>query len=134
MQRAERRRTQAAAAVTTGTLADLQVGDAGLDVGPGSDWDADRQVRARMLVELLTGTRHSKAMTSRERSSCAVPVSPAPSTCEAADLACPLLLQDCHFDEPVNLSEATAPAIRLPGCSCLPHGQAASDHRRLEPG
>jgi hypothetical protein len=37
-------------------------------------------------------------------------------TVRALELACPLLLRGCHIDEPVNLDEATAPAIRLPAC------------------
>src|SRR5207245_720176 len=35
---------------------------------------------------------------------------------EATTLTCPLQLQDCYVDESVNLNEATAPSIRLPGC------------------
>ena len=35
---------------------------------------------------------------------------------QARILLIPLLLQDCHIAQPVNLSEATAPAIRLPSC------------------
>ena len=31
-------------------------------------------------------------------------------------LTCALRLRDCYIDEPVNLDEATAPAIRLHGC------------------
>ena len=73
------------------------------------------QIRAGLLAELLPGTRRSGSA-SRERSSCAAPASPDPLTCEARTLTCPLLLQDCHIEQPVNLSGATAPAIRLPGC------------------
>jgi hypothetical protein len=35
---------------------------------------------------------------------------------EGAELTCPILLQDCWFEEPVNLCEARATAIHLPGC------------------
>jgi hypothetical protein len=35
---------------------------------------------------------------------------------EAAHLACPILLLGCWFEEPLALSEATVPALRLPGC------------------
>lgn len=34
----------------------------------------------------------------------------------AAALVCPLWLRDCHIVQPINLNEATAPSIRLPGC------------------
>jgi hypothetical protein len=29
---------------------------------------------------------------------------------------CPVLLQDCWFEQSVNLADAQAPAVRLPGC------------------
>lgn len=35
---------------------------------------------------------------------------------EAATLLCPLSLRRCFFDQPINLSEAHAPSVRLPGC------------------
>jgi hypothetical protein len=35
---------------------------------------------------------------------------------EAASLRCPLVLQGCSFEGPVNLNGVRAPAIRLPGC------------------
>jgi hypothetical protein len=45
-------------AAVAGTLVDLRVGDAALDdPAQGANWDAGRQVRAELLVELLTGTR-----------------------------------------------------------------------------
>ncbi|MFB4312123.1 hypothetical protein [Actinomadura sp. GTD37] len=77
--------------------------------------DADRRVRAGLLAELLTGGRTSE--TGRPRS---VKLRGARVTgvldLEAAELACPLLLADTRFEEPVVLSEATAPSLRLPGC------------------
>ena len=36
---------------------------------------------------------------------------------EATELRCPVLLQDCWFERPVNLAEARAWSVRLPGCS-----------------
>jgi hypothetical protein len=103
-------------AATTGMLVDLHVGDAGLD-NPvqGRAWGAARTVRAEVLADLLTGTPY--AGTGRPR---AIKLRGARITSffdlEGATLACPLTLQDCYFDEPVNLNDATAPAIRLPGC------------------
>jgi hypothetical protein len=68
-----------------------------------------------MLTDLLTETGQADTGHSR-----AIKVRGARITglfnLEATTLTCPLLLQDCYFDEPVNLNEATAPAIRLPGC------------------
>jgi hypothetical protein len=103
-------------AATTGKLVDLHVGDAELDnPARGGTWGAARTVRAEVLADLLTGTRYTG--TGRPR---AIKLRGARITgsldLEGATLACPLLLQDCHFDEPVNLSDAAAPAIRLPGC------------------
>ncbi|NVI89578.1 hypothetical protein [Actinomadura sp. BRA 177] len=73
--------------------------------------DADRQVRAGLLAELLTGGRGwPRAVKLRGARILGV------LDLEAAELACPLLLADCHFDEPIVLSEATAPSVRLPGC------------------
>ncbi len=39
-----------------------------------------------------------------------------PLDLEARTLACPLLLQECCIEEAVNLCEAIAPVVRLPGC------------------
>jgi hypothetical protein len=103
-------------AATIGMLVDLHVGDAELD-NPvqGGAWGTTRTVRAEVLADLLTGTRYTGAGRPR-----ALKLGGARITgsldLEGATLACPLLLRDCHFDEPVNLSDATAPAIRLPGC------------------
>ncbi|MFC9915966.1 hypothetical protein [Streptomyces sp. NPDC127197] len=73
------------------------------------------RLRAERLVDMLTGTGRAADMEPR-----ALKVRGARITgafdLEARALLCPVLLRDCHFDEPVILSEATAPAIRLPGC------------------
>ena len=100
----------------TGSLTDLQVGDAELDdPANGATWDAGRQVRAELLIELLRGTRRHDGTTAR-----AVKLQGAHITgsldLEAAAITCPLLLDQCYIDEPVNFDEATASAIRMPGC------------------
>jgi hypothetical protein len=46
-------------AAISGTLIDLHTGDASDDdPARGGNWDASRQIRATLLAELLTGTRH----------------------------------------------------------------------------
>ncbi|MGI5233475.1 hypothetical protein [Actinoallomurus sp. CA-142502] len=101
-------------ATRTGTLVDLSVGDAEHDdPANGALWDGTRTVRAELLIELLT----AEGTSGRPR---AIKVRGArilgPLDLEACGLACPLLLRDCYIDDPINLDEATAPAIRLPGC------------------
>ncbi|MEU8343230.1 hypothetical protein AB0C74_16160 [Spirillospora sp. NPDC048832] len=92
-------------AAATGAWAHVPVGGA----------DADRQVRAGLLARLLTGERTPEGGRPR-----AVKLRGARITgaldLEAAELACPLLLDGCRFEEPLVLREATAPSVRLPGC------------------
>jgi hypothetical protein len=100
----------------TGQLIDLRVGAAGHnDPANGATWDGTRTVRADLLIELLTAEHTTETRRSR-----AVKLRAARITgsldLEAAELVCPLLLNDCRFDEPISLNEAAAPAIRLPGC------------------
>lgn len=110
----ERRLAEAAA---TGDLVDLQVSDSHLDhPSQVAEWGAARAVRADLLAELLTGRRQSGAWPVR-----AVKLRGARITGvldrEAAILVCPLLLDGCSFDQPLNLTEARA--IRLPGSHVL---------------
>ncbi|MGW7530484.1 hypothetical protein [Streptomyces sp. NPDC054783] len=103
-------------AVGQGRFVDLRVGDVELDDPvQGGNWAAERTVRAELLVGLLTGERTPDGGRLR-----AVKLRGARITgaldLEAAELVCPVLLADCYFEEPVNLGQATAPAIRLPGC------------------
>jgi hypothetical protein len=104
-------------AATRGTLVDLQVGDVDIDnPARGATWGAERTVRAEVLVELLTGEQtHDEAGRPRAVKLRGARISGALNV-EAAQLACPLLLADCHVEQPINLNEVTAPAIRLPGC------------------
>lgn len=103
-------------AATTGMLVELQDGDAELDnPARGGTWGAGRTVRAEVLADLLTGTLNTDAGPPRAIKLRGARIT-GPLDLEGATLACPLLLRDCYFDEPVNLSDATAPAIRLPGC------------------
>jgi len=101
-------------AAIIGALIDLQTGDASDDPAQGERWDTSRQIRATLLAELLTGKRHG------DKTARAVKLRGAritgPLDLEASTISCPLLLQDCYLDERVNLDEATAPSIRMPGC------------------
>jgi hypothetical protein len=99
-----------------GALLDLRTSDGELnDPAQGMNWGVSRQVRAELLIELLTGTRRPDGKLPR-----AIKLRGARITgsldLEAVALVCPLLLQDCHIGELVNLDEATASAIRMPGC------------------
>jgi len=99
-----------------GTLADLRARKRGMDnPARGAGWDLSRQIRASVLAGLLTGTQCPGGKVPR-----IVKVRGARITgtldLEAATLVCPLLLHGCYFDKPVNLSEVTAPAIKMPGC------------------
>jgi hypothetical protein len=109
----ERRLLEAAA---TGKPVDLTMGDSDGDDPSNADlWQAHRNVRAQFLAEVLTGDRATPAGRLR-----AVKLRGARITgeldLEARTLRCPLLLRDCYLDEPVNLNEAEAVSIRLPGC------------------
>jgi hypothetical protein len=101
-------------AIRTGQLVDLRTGDpVADDPAHGAGWDAQRTVAAVLLAELLTsaeGPRRPRAL----RLAGARVVGQL--DLEATALVCPLLLHGCWFAEPVNLAEARAPAIRLPGC------------------
>ena len=103
-------------AAKTGELVDLRARKPNLDDATrGKTGDVARAVRAELLVELLTG--RDEASNGRPR---AVKLRGARITgtldLEASTLLCPLLLQDCHLDQPVNLKDATALSISLPGC------------------
>jgi len=103
-------------AVITGTLADLQIGDAELDnPAQAAAWGADRTVRAELLAELLTGERTPQGGQLRAVKLRGARIT-GPLDLEARTLACPLLLQECCIEEAVNLCEAIAPVVRLPGC------------------
>ena len=102
-------------AASNGELVDLRAGDAHLDhPSQVGRWEAARTVRADLLTELLTGRRQSETGAVR-----AVKLAGARITgvldLEASRLACPLLLDGCAVDQPINLVEAQAGAIRLPG-------------------
>lgn len=103
-------------AAGTGEIVDLRVGDTEADdPARGATWAPFRTIRAELLVELLTAERTPKTGRSR-----AIRIRGAhvvgPLDVEARTLICPLMLQECSIADPINLDEATAPTIRLPGC------------------
>jgi len=106
-------------AARTGALVDLCTGVSDVDaVANAPSWSANRVVRAEVLARLLKGD--TRLHNGRPR---AVKLRGALVTgeldLEAVSLVCPLLLQDCHVDEVINLRDAQAPTLRLHGC-CVP--------------
>jgi hypothetical protein len=101
-------------AILTGQLVDLREGDTSADAAArGSRRGARRTVPAVVLFDLLTrgeGPAQPRALRlAGARIAGRLDL-------EAAHLACPILLLDCWFEEPLALTEATVPALRLPGC------------------
>jgi hypothetical protein len=68
-----------------------------------------------LVTELLTGLRRPDGVQARAVRLRGARVS-GTLDLEAARLECPLLLEDCFLERPVNLRDARAQAIRLPGC------------------
>lgn len=101
-------------AILTGQLVDQREGNTSVDAAAhGSQWGARRTVPAALLADLLTrgdGPAQPRALRlAGARITGRLDL-------EAAHLACPVLLWGCWFEEPVALTEATVPALRLPGC------------------
>lgn len=100
----------------TGKPLELGTGDPELDDPAHPNyWDPRRAVRAEFLAALLSGDRTPRG--GRLRS---VKLTGGHITghlnLEGRRLLCPLVLEKCKFDEPINLDEAEAVSIRLPGC------------------
>jgi hypothetical protein len=85
------------------------------DPAAGETWGKDRQVRAQLLYELLTGINGPKDARPHALGLTGARIT-GTLDLQAATLACPLVLRRCTFEQPINLREAQAPAIRLPGC------------------
>jgi hypothetical protein len=103
-------------AIETGAVVILPLGPTTADdAANGETWGQDRQVRAQLLYELLAGGNGPKDIRPR-----ALKLTGARITgtldLEAATLTCPLSLDRCYFDQPINLREAHAPAVSLSGC------------------
>jgi hypothetical protein len=103
-------------AVETGTLVQLPIGaPAADDPATGETWGQDRQVRAQLLYELLAGVNGPEDARPRALKLAGARIT-GTLDLEATSLVCPLTLRRCSLEHPVNLQEAQAPAVRLPGC------------------
>ena len=116
MRRAKRSlESRFAEAITTGNTVDLRTGNPEFDnPAQGARWSASRTVRGSYLSALLKSwsSLHSDQATAlRMRGARVV----GPLDLEGIALPCPLFLQDCYFEGSINLTDATAPAIRMPG-------------------
>jgi hypothetical protein len=101
-------------AILTGQLVDLRTGQPEQDdPARGGEWETRRVVAAALLTDLLTSPGSSgRPRALRLAGARIVGI----LDLEATTLICPLLLLDCSFEQQVNLSEAEAPAVRMPGC------------------
>lgn len=103
-------------AMTTGKGVDLRTGKAEADdPARGATWEHRRMVPAELLAALVTqpgeGQSRPRALRlARARITGALDLA-------GAELVCPLTFYSCWFEQPINLSEARAPAVRLPGCN-----------------
>jgi hypothetical protein len=110
----ERCLCQASAA---GRLLDLREGNPRVDdPRQAGDWGSSRSVRAELLIELVTGTRRPEGAPRSRAVKLVGACITGTLDLEATTLICPLLLQGCYFEEPINLREAQAPVVRLPTC------------------
>ncbi len=101
----------------SGTLVDLREGKPDIDdPARGRHWDAERTVRASFLRDLLVRASQQgpSGITGALQLRGARVIGAL--DLEHQELPCPVLLQDCSFAEPVNLSQARAADVRLPGC------------------
>jgi hypothetical protein len=97
-------------------------GTASGDPAEGATWGGERLIRAQLLYELLAGINGPKDVRARSLKLAGARII-GTLDLEATELVCPLRLEGCSFEEPVNLKEARAPALRLPGCHL--HGLTA---------
>jgi hypothetical protein len=103
-------------ALETGALVKLPLGaPTAEDPATGEAWGDDRQIRAQLLYQLLTGGNRPEDVRPRALRLAGARIS-GTLDLDGAELVCPLLLRDCWLDEPVTFAEARAVAIRLPGC------------------
>lgn len=103
-------------AATTNGMVDRRTGDPDVDkLTTAPSWDADRSVSAGLLTGLLTGDLDLDGARLRSVKLCGVRIT-GRLDLEGRKILCPVVLQDCYFDEAVNLHEAEAISIRLPGC------------------
>jgi hypothetical protein len=108
--------------LAAGAPADLREGNQRADDPRGGQmWGPGRTIRADVLAHLLTEVLAAERPRSLRLAGARIVGT---LDLEAARLPCPVLLLGCWFEEPVNLIEASVPALRLPGCH-LPGLRAA---------
>jgi hypothetical protein len=101
-------------AMLTGRLVDWRTRDARADdPAHGAGWDSQRTVAAALLAELLTSAKGPRRPRALRLAGARIV---GRLDLEATELVCPLLLVGCWFAEPLILSEAQAPTVRLPAC------------------
>jgi hypothetical protein len=101
-------------AILTGRLVDRRTGDAEADdPAQGASWVGQRTVVATLLEELLAKTEGPRRPRALRLAGVRIV---GRLNLEAAELACPLSLHGCWFEEPVILTESQALSIRLSGC------------------
>ena len=99
----------------TGGLVDLRTGRPEADnPACGAAWKRRRTVRAEILTELLTRRSNGSSPPQSLRLAGARIIGVL--DLEGKELLCSVLLCDCWFQEPVNLVDAQAVVVRLPGC------------------
>ncbi len=104
-------------AAASGTLIDLR--SRGQDPrlqAPGANCDGGGTIRAELLRDLLTGANPRSGTATVQAIKLRGARISGVLDLEAAKLICPLLLQSCYFEYPVNLTEAQAPVVRFRGC------------------
>jgi hypothetical protein len=107
-------------AAAMGALVDARAGAAALDdPATGADWGPERTVRGEVLFQLVVGEPAPRGVALRGARIIGG------LNLEAARLRCPMLLEGCFFDAPINLRQARAEAIRIAGCrlTCLDAAQ-----------
>ena len=103
-------------AVTKGAVVDYRVKKPRLDdPSGGAAWGDGRTVRAEVLVGVLTGDLPGQDGRPRAVNVVGARISGSLDL-GAATLICPLALLDCYIDEPIDLNNATAAALRMSGC------------------
>jgi hypothetical protein len=103
-------------AIEAGTMVSLPLGGPAADASTeGSKWGEDRQIRAQVLFQLATGRTGRKEVRTRALRLTGARITDALDL-RAESLACPFILRRCFCDEPVDLTEAQAPALCLADC------------------
>jgi hypothetical protein len=103
-------------ALPSGETVDLRANAPGVSDDPadGATWGPERTVRAELIRELLVaetppGSPPPRAL--RLRGACIE----GELDLERDSVRCPPTLQDCFFEQPINLQGAQVPGLRLPG-------------------